>query len=204
MEQEKIKKYVTDLLEVCGLAREGEEERLYDVFFHLLTAAAMCDLLDADEKKLVKPFTKKLQYFFATKISLKERKRKDKKEIFPPNPLLKKKEDKEKEGIMCVCADGVFSKALDKRKEVFRQECLSLIGEYEAEQVTDFYLYWSCVKGRSVRPTRNKNNNHLKKQHYEKITHSSNETRDSLHHRKARHLQARQLLCHELQGRGHL
>ncbi|MBQ2209352.1 MAG: hypothetical protein II404_05250, partial [Prevotella sp.] len=32
--------------------------------------------------------------------------------------------------------DDVFSKAFGKRKETFRQECLALIGEYDAQQVT--------------------------------------------------------------------
>ena len=153
MEQEKIKKYVTDLLEVCGLRREGEEQRLYDVLYYLLTAAALRDTMNADEKNQLKPLMKHLQFYFSTKFNLKERREKKKKESFPPYPLIKKEPPKAQGEKTTDRVDDVFSKAFGKRKETFRQECLALIGEYDAQQVTAFYLYWveETTKGGKMR-----------------------------------------------------
>ena len=39
MEHERIDNDVRKLLEMCGLEQEGEEQRLYDVLYYLLTAA---------------------------------------------------------------------------------------------------------------------------------------------------------------------
>ena len=51
--------------------------------------------MSAAEKDMTTKLCKKLQYHFDTKFSLKERKRKTKKENFPPNPLIKEKEKEE-------------------------------------------------------------------------------------------------------------
>ena len=47
--------------------------------YHLLMSAALRDLMDDGEKELFRLLTKKLQYFFCTRLSLKERKETKKK-----------------------------------------------------------------------------------------------------------------------------
>ena len=150
MEHAKIEQYVNDLLTVTGLERDGKEQSLWDALYHLCMAAALRDLMTMDEKELLKPFIKKLQFFFVTRFDLRERKGKQKKESFPPNPLIKEKKEKAEGERTNERAERDFSgvsfgssDAFGRRKDAFRKECLALIGKYEAQQVADFYYYWA-------------------------------------------------------------
>ena len=96
MEHARIEQYVNDLLTVTGLEPGGKEQPLWDALYHLCMAAALRDLMTMDEKELLKPFIKKLQFFFSTRFDLKERRGKKQKESFPPYPLLKNKTKKGK------------------------------------------------------------------------------------------------------------
>ena len=143
MKQEKIEQFVVDLLELSGIKQDDESNVISSVLFHIVSANALCDTLSEDDKSLLKHFMKHLQFNFSVRFNLKERKEKPKEKKLPPAPPIKKEKEKEKEEKNSLTADGVFSRALDKRKEAFRQECLSLIGQYEAQVVTDFYLHWA-------------------------------------------------------------
>lgn len=91
--------------------------------------------------------TKKLQFFFSTKINLKERKRKQRKENFPPHPLYKEKQNKEKaekERERAVCDGGAGAKAgFETRKEAFRQEVDAFVKDYSQDMVDDFFRFYS-------------------------------------------------------------
>ena len=135
MELTRIERYVDDLLTVSGVEKEGKERTIGLALYHLLMSAALRDLMSDDEKELLKALTKKVQYFFCTRLSLKERKRKTEKKSIPPNPLLKEKEKKEK-----------VEKPLSLKvgaKEAFHDECLKRIGQYDEQQLADFYNWWS-------------------------------------------------------------
>ena len=142
--------YVTDLLKVCGIENGGKEQPLWEALYHLCMAAALRDLMTMDEKELLKPFIKKLQFFFSTRFDLRERKGKQKKESFPPNPLIKEKKEKaqgertnERVADAFSGVSSWSSDAFGRRKDAFRKECLALIGKYEAQRVGDFYHYWA-------------------------------------------------------------
>ena len=131
----KIERYVSDLMTVSGVEKEGKEQNVGLALYHLLMSAALRDLMSDDDKELFRQLTKKLQYFFCTRLSLKERKRKTEKKIIPPNPLLKEKEKKEKaEKHLSIVADA---------KEAFRKECLQYVGQYGEQRVADFYRHWT-------------------------------------------------------------
>ena len=87
MEHAKIEQYVNDLLTVTGLEPGGKEQPLWEALYHLCMAAALRDLMTMDEKELLKPFIKKLQFFFSTRFDLRERKVKQKKKASPQTPL---------------------------------------------------------------------------------------------------------------------
>lgn len=73
---------------------------------------------------------------------LKERKKRGEKKKSPRTPLIKeKKPEKIEKEILSLDADA---------KEVFRKECLSFIGQYDEQQVTDFYHYWSEASKRGT------------------------------------------------------
>ena len=91
MELTKIERYVSDLMTVSGIEKEGKEQTVGLALYHLLMSAALRDVMSDDEKELFSLLTKKLQYFFCTQLSLKERKRKTEKKNFPPEPPIKRK-----------------------------------------------------------------------------------------------------------------
>ena len=93
---EKIKRYVLDLLRLSGLDLEGESAA-GTLLFHAYVAVAMFELMDANERALIKGMQRRMKYFFSSNFNLKERKRKTEKEILPPTPLSIEKENKEKE-----------------------------------------------------------------------------------------------------------
>ena len=144
MEIKKIEGYVRCLLESWALHEDGEERVVWETLHDLLMAVSRYELMSAAEKDMTTKLCKKLQYHFETKFSLKERKRKAKKENFPPNPLLKEKQTKEKEEKMCVCVCDA-----NDAMEAFRKECLSYVGKYDTQLVTNFYNFYSIVNQRT-------------------------------------------------------
>ena len=72
----------------------------------------------------------------------KERKKRGEKKKSPRTPLIKEKQpEKIEKEILSLDADA---------KEVFRKECLSFIGQYDQQQVADFYQYWSEASKRGT------------------------------------------------------
>jgi hypothetical protein len=137
MELAKIEGYVRCLLESWALHEDGEERVVWETLHDLLMAVSRYELMSAAEKDMTTKLCKKLQYHFDTKFSLKERKRKTKKENFPPNPLIKEKQKKEKE-------ETAYISVCDA-KEAFRKECFAFNGQYDTQLVTNFYNYYSIV-----------------------------------------------------------
>ena len=146
MELEKIEGYVRCLLESWALHEDGEERVVWQTLHDLLMAVSRYELMSAAEKDMTTRLCKKLQYHFETKFSLKERKRKAKKENFPPNPLIKEKQtkDKEENERESVC-DAVSDSDDDfkKRREVFRQQCMAYAGKYDDKRLDDFFRHYS-------------------------------------------------------------
>ena len=150
MDCEKIERYVDDLLTVMGIDKDGEEQLLWLFLHHACCAAAIYEVLGDDMKPVYTEMLKKLNYFFSSKISVKQRKRRKEKENFPPYPLLKEKDKKEKgeKNIYTHTAVGetgiVFSE-LDQRREAFKMECWARRDRYDRELLANFFNYWSDV-----------------------------------------------------------
>ena len=146
MAMEKIEQYVRCLLESWALHEDGEERVVWQTLHDLLMAVSRYELMSASEKDMTTKLCKKLQYHFETKFSLKERKRKAKKENFPPNPLIKEKRTKEKEEntTPTVCdADSGFDEDLLKRLRAFEAKCEKYVGKYGREMIDNFVRYWT-------------------------------------------------------------
>ena len=135
MDQQKIERYVEDLLTVSGILKDGAEQPVWQLLHHLYSAVAMYELMNPQQRALIAGIQRKLRYFFDAKCDLKERKRKQEKENTPPHPLYKEKARKEKE------EKNIFI----ARREAFHQECLSYVNKYDVERLADFYNYWSEV-----------------------------------------------------------
>jgi hypothetical protein len=78
----------------------------------------------------------------SSESDLKERKKRGEKKKSPRTPLIKEKQPQkiEKE-ILSLDTDA---------KEDFRKECLGFIGQYDEQQVADFYHYWSEASKRGT------------------------------------------------------
>ena len=145
IDYEKIKRYVSDLLNLSGLDLEGESAA-GTLLFHAYVAVAMFELMDAEERALVKGVQRRMKYFFSSNFNLKERKRKTEKEILPPTPLSIEKENKEKEEKTNERAGREYSvpfSDLDVRRNAFRQEVWARRDKYEVQMLADFFNYWS-------------------------------------------------------------
>ena len=147
MELEKIEGYVRCLLESWALHEDGEERVVWETLHDLLMAVSRYELMSAADKDMTTKLCKKLQYHFETKFSLKERKRKAKKENFPPNPLIKEKQKKEKEeNDNTHTAERNFSSLVERREE-FWKECLQIgkDNNYDSKKVERFFCRWAQV-----------------------------------------------------------
>lgn len=140
-----IERYVSDLLTVSGFRSDGEEQHLWLLLHHLYCAVAMYEQMGDDDKVIIADTQKKLKYFFCTKCNLKERKRtKNEKESIPPYPHANEKENKkEKDEKTLARAESGKSVGLEERKQAFRKQCLSYVGQYDSQLLADFYNYWS-------------------------------------------------------------
>ena len=147
---ERIEQYVNDLLTVMGINKDGEEQSLWLFLHHACLAAAIYEVLDDGVKPVYNEALKRLNYFFSSKISLKQRKRRKEKENFPPHPLLKEKVKQEKgEKIIythtAVGETGIVFSDLDQRREAFKMECWARRDRYDRELLANFFNYWSDV-----------------------------------------------------------
>ena len=144
---EKIERYVLDLLRLSGLDLEGESAT-GTLLFHAYVAVAMFELMDAEERVLIKGVQRRMKYFFSSNFNLKERKRKTEKEILPPTPLSIEKENKEKEEKTTLSAGRALSlplSDLEKRQNAFKMEIWNHRGDMDMDMLNDFYFYWTDV-----------------------------------------------------------
>ena len=147
IEYEKIERYVSDLLRLSGLDME-EGSASGTLLFHAYVAVAMYELMDAEERALIKGMQRRMKYFFSSNFSLKERKRKTEKEILPPTPLSIEKEKKEKEEKTTLSAGRALSlplSDLEKRQNAFKMEIWNHRGNIDMDMLNDFYYYWTDV-----------------------------------------------------------
>ena len=139
---EKIESYVLDLLRLSGVDPEGESAS-GTLLFHAYVAVAMFELMDANERALVKGVQRRMKYFFSSNFNLKERKRKTAKEILPPTPLSIEKENKEKEEKTTLSAGRALSlplSDLEKRQNAFKMEIWNHRGNIDMDMLNDFYF----------------------------------------------------------------
>lgn len=113
VEDEKWLSKALDQLEAMGVPKKVMLKLIVLLTYHLITSSCL----------------------FSSISSLKERKKRDEKKKSPHTPLIKEKSPQkiEKEILSLV----------DDAKEGFRKECLGYIGQYDEQQVADFYHYWS-------------------------------------------------------------
>ena len=147
MNLEEIKCNIDHLLADRGLTTEYKEQAVRLLLYHLYIAIDIYRYMSFSEKNKAGYWYRTFKSSYRLTGFLKERKRKREKEKFPPHPLNKEKETevKEKEQKTNERAESGVSSSLEERREAFRQECLSYLGDHDEKRVADFFYYWSEV-----------------------------------------------------------
>ena len=140
MERQKIEQYAKQVLTFCGVERQDVSRQVYDCLCHLLVAMKHLDLMNEEDRAFMMDFVElRMNFYLNAKLVIKEknkeRKRKKKNNSLPPHPLPVEKENKEKE-------EKTLSLVRDA-KEAFRLECKALSEQYDRQEVTKFYEWYT-------------------------------------------------------------
>ena len=106
MEEQKIERYVTDLLTVSGFSSDGAERRLWALLHHLYCAVALWEQASAEERETVEAMRKKTAVFFFGKNNFKRKKNKKnrKRKASPHTPYKRKRKTKRnRREKVCMC-----------------------------------------------------------------------------------------------------
>ena len=145
MNIEETTKKVDLLLQDRGLTSEYQEQAVRQLLYHLFVAIEIYKFMTvAERNKSGWWYRTYFKNIFPLSGFLKERKRKRDKEKSPLHPSYKKEsgvleQDEKRTNVR----NADFSTALEEKREAFRQECLSFVGQYDSQQVADFYHYWA-------------------------------------------------------------
>ena len=150
MKIELIEANVDQTLELRGLVKEGNEQQVRLLLYHLYVSVSIWKLMSFDERFKALRWKKILGDVFSLKNYLKKRKNK-KDKVFPSSALLPiEKEIKEKEVETPTPqkenkekVDEVVRNDLVKRKKAFFDECQQFVERYGRDVVENFYVYWS-------------------------------------------------------------
>ena len=149
METKDIERWAEGLLTVSLVSEQGPEHTVWVLLRHLFAAVKLHDLLSDDDRRRVADIVKKTKGMFDSRFSLKERKRKTKKQKGLPlaHPTKEKETNKEKAGKTRESAAGATSvpvSVLDEGQQAFWDECQTYIGRpYDKQMVKNFFLYWA-------------------------------------------------------------
>ena len=145
MDVKEKEQYAKELIKICGYSSKNTESRLYALLYHQYAAIALYETASAADRSAVDAVAKRLKSLISIKFKLKERggRKKEKQENAPtpPKEKIEKKEVPDKKNTHTAKRD--FSASLDERRDAFRIDCFSFIGQYDNESVNDFFNYWS-------------------------------------------------------------
>ena len=137
MNIEETRNKIDNLLMDRGLAEDGEEQAVRLLLYHLYIAIDIYRYMTGAERLRAGYWYRTFRSSFSLTGFLKERKRKRDKEKSPLHPSYKERETTGKEKAQ------KDTHTIDVRREVFHQECLKRIGQYDAKRLADFYHYFS-------------------------------------------------------------
>ena len=143
MKIELIEANVDQTLELRGLVKEGNEQQVRLLLYHLYVSVSIWNLMSFADKMNTLKWKRFLNDVFTLKNYLKKRTKKKAKEAPLPAPTPQEKESKEKEVETHTLKERASTKDLEKRKKAFLAECEQFVERYGKEVVEDFYVYWS-------------------------------------------------------------
>ena len=133
MEQQRIEQNVVELLNLSGIKNEGLV--VQQTLHHMLMCVKLYETLDAGQRERVAKWRKHFQFLTDVKFNLKERKGRKEKKTSPSYSPNKEKAEKGK-------GEKTLSLVRDA-KEAFRLECKALSEQYDRQEVTKFYEWYT-------------------------------------------------------------
>ena len=143
MKIELIEANVDQTLELRGLVKEGNEQQVRLLLYHLYVSVSIWNLMTFTDKMNTLKWKRFLNDVFTLKNYLKKRTKKKAKEAPLPAPTPQEKEIKEKEVENIYIQKGSSASDLVERKKAFLAECEQFVERYGRDVVNDFYAYWS-------------------------------------------------------------
>ena len=143
MKIELIEANVDQTLELRGLVKEGNEQQVRLLLYHLYVSVSIWNLMSFADKMNTLKWKRFLNDVFTLKNYLKKRTKKKAKEAPLPAPTPQEKEIKEKEVETIYIQKGSSASDLVERKKAFLAECEQFVERYGRDVVNDFYAYWS-------------------------------------------------------------
>ena len=137
MNIEETRNKIDNLLMDRGLAEDGEEQAVRLLLYHLYIAIDIYRYMTGAERLRAGYWYRTFRGSFSLTGFLKERKRKRDKEKSPLHPSYKERETTGKEKAQ------KDPPTVSDAREVFHQECLQRIGQYDQQRLADFYNFYS-------------------------------------------------------------
>jgi hypothetical protein len=139
---EEIQNKVDILLADKGLTKDGEEQAVRQLLFHLYTAIDTYRYMTQAEKNAAGRWYRTFKTSFTLRNFLKERKRKRDKEKSPLHPSYKERETevKEKDNTHTIMREA---SDLEERQEAFEKVCMSFKYKYDELFLENFFCHWA-------------------------------------------------------------
>jgi len=138
---EEIRNKVDILLADKGLTKDGEEQAVRQLLFHLYTAIDTYRYMTQAEKDAAGRWYRTFKTSFTLRNFLKERKRHRERKNPPCTPLIRK--GLLEKGSKISLSPKREGEAVEERRKMFWAELEQFIGKYNRQMVLQFYYYWA-------------------------------------------------------------
>ena len=138
---EEIRNKVDILLADKGLTKDGEEQAVHQLLFHLYTAIDTYRYMTQAEKDAAGRWYRTFKTSFTLRNFLKERKRHRERKNPPCTPLIRK--GLLEKGSKISLSPKREGEVVEERRKMFWAELEQFIGKYNRQMVLQFYYYWA-------------------------------------------------------------
>ena len=145
MNMEEIRNKVDILLADKGLTKDGEEQAVRQLLFHLYTAIDTYHYMTQAEKDAAGRWYRTFKTSFTLRNFLKERKRHRERKNPPCTPLIRK--GLLEKGSKISLSPKREDEAVEERRKMFWAELEQFIGKYNRQMVLQFYYWAEEMKG---------------------------------------------------------
>ena len=144
MKIELIEANVDQTLELRGLVKEGNEQQVRLLLYHLYVSVSIWNLMSFADKMNTQKWKRFLNDVFTLKNYLKKRTKKKAKEAPLPAPTPQEKEIKEKEVEITIKGKRDFDATVMRKQEEFWKTLMPYKEKYGQSMLERFQAYWAA------------------------------------------------------------